>query len=311
MPDDPKQQLTPFQRAAREAAARDAAAKGVAAPPSVAPAPGGRNSAAPSAGQGRGVFGAPAGQVASREGFLATESAQYLATQRVRMENARLAAERQRLSLEVERHKSHIFIKKQELARVVTRLRSAESALVAAEAEERRARAGLGATAGAIHEKMSARDHLAVERESTERDFERREVAEAKSVDQLAREMDKLAKRSSGYALGSAQYRDLERKRKDRERGLQSIRLERGRRRAEASAKDAGLARQIAAAERAELTARRAADLAANLAAKYRLQVRAFSVAKQTLDADLERMGRELSRAESAVRQNMAAAPRV
>jgi hypothetical protein len=301
MADNDDQKLTPFQRAARQAAAAAAAARPVAS--------GGARTVGPTApgGEGRTVFGG-GNQAETRAPFLATEAAQYLAAQRARMESARLAAERQRLHLEVERHKSHIFIKKQELARVAARLRSAESALVAAEADERRAKGGLGASAGAIHEKTSQRDRLAIDREAAERDFERREVGEAKAVEALEREIDKLVKRVGFAAHVSPQYRELERKKKDRERGLQSIKLERGRRRAEAVARDAALARQVAGAERADLAARRALDFADSMVGKYRLQVRAFSVAKQALDSDIERLDRELRNAEAAYAR--AAAPR-
>jgi hypothetical protein len=301
----PDENLSPFQRAAAEALkARAAAAKEAAAPAAPAVAP---SVAAP----GRAVFGGAAGQTAARAPFLATESAQFLRAQQARMENARREAERQRLHLEVERHKSHIFIKRQELSRVATRLRSAESSLVAAEADARRASSSLGATAGAIHEKSDARSHLAMQREAAERDFERREIAESKAVEAINRDMDKMARRAGKFVMNTPEYRDLERRKKDRERGLASIRLERSRRRNEASAKDAGLARQLANAERGELAGRRAADLAESLAAKYRLQVRAFSVAKQALDADLERMHQELARAEMAMQRASLTASRV
>lgn len=299
MADD--QKLSPFERAAAEAArARAAAAE------KSAPSVGARRGAAPAASGG--IFGG-ASQAETRAPFIATEAAQHLAAQRARMEEAARAAERQRLHLEVERHKSHIFIKKQELARVVTRLRSAESALVAAEADERRARSGLGASAGAIHEKSSARTLLATQREAAERDFERREVGEAKAVEALEREIERLVKRGGLGARASSQYRELERKKKDRERGLQSIRLERGRRRAEVVSRDASLARQVASAERADHGARRALDFAESMVQKYRLQVRAFTVAKQTLDSDLERLDRELRNAEGALARASAHRP--
>lgn len=290
-----EENLTPFQRAVREAAERDAAAAGHPVPSASPKAP------SPGAVPGRAIFGGE-NQADTRSPFLASEAAQHLKVQQVRMENARREAEKQRLKLDVERHKSHIFLKKQELARVSTRLRSAESALVAAEADERRALAGLGASAGSIHEKTNARERLAIDRANAERDFERREIAEGKAVDSIDREMDKLAQRMGPMASNSGQHRDLERKKKDRERGLASIRLERSRRRTEAMAKDAALSRQLAGAERAEAMAHRAAELAQSLVSKYRLQVRAFSVARDALVGDLERMGNELSRAEAALR---------
>lgn len=296
--------LSPFQRAAAEALKARAAAAA-----KDAPAPASRPAGVVPSAPGRSAFGG-AGQTAARAPFMATESAQFLRAQQTRMENARREAERQRLHLEVERYKSHIFIKRQELARVATRLRSAESALVAAEADARRASSSLSATAGAIHEKVEARSHLAMQREAAERDFERREIAESKAVEAINRDMDKMARRAGKFVVNTPGYRDLERRKKDRERGLASIRLERSRRRSEAAARDAGLARQLANAERGELTGRRAADLAESLAAKYRLQVRAFSVAKQALDADLERMQQELGRAEMALQRASLAAPK-
>lgn len=303
LPDKP---LSPFQRAAAEALKVRAAG---AVP--VAPSGGRRvTGGAVPGGSGHAIFGG-ATQSETRAPFLATESAQFLKAQQARLENARREAERRRLGLDIERHKSHIFIKQQELARVATRLRAAESALVAAEADARRAKVTLGASAGAIHDKSSARSRLAAEREAAERDFERREIAESKAVEALERDMDKMARHAGKFIVNEPAYRDLVRRRKDRERGLASIRLERSRRRNEAAGKDLTLARQMAGAERGEASGRRSTELAESLVAKYRLQVRAFTVARQTLDADLERLRQELSRAEAAAQRTAASAPKV
>ena len=299
-PNQPTYQ-SPFERAAIEAAKARAAAAAKAAP-SVAKKPAAH---APVA-AGRAAFGGGT-QTDARAPFLATEATQQLKAQQARMERARIDAERQRQHLEVERLKSHIFIKKQEFNRVATRLRAAESALVAAESEERRATSSLGASAGAIHEKATGREHVAAERDNSDRDFERREVAEHKAIEILQRDMDKMAK--GGLGKNSPQYLDLERRRRDREKGLSSIKLERSRRRNELLAKDASLGRQMAGAERAELMAERAATLAGSLVSKYRLQVRTFSVAKAALESDLERMNHDLAMAEAVVRRTEISSP--
>ncbi len=300
-PNQPAAYQSPFERAAAEAAKARAAAAAKAASP-VAKRPGAPAPAAP----GGAAFGGGT-QTDARAPFLATEAAQQLKAQQARMERARADAERQRQRLDIERLKSHIFIKRQEFARVATRLRAAESALAAAEAEERRATASRGASVGAVHEKASGRERIAAERENADRDFERREVAEGKAIEAIQREMDKIAR--GGLGKNSPQYAELERRRRDREKGRSSIRLERARRRNELLAKDAALGRQVAGAERAELAAEHAARLAGTLVSKYRLQIRTFSVAKATLESDLERMNHDLAMAEAAMRRTEISSP--
>jgi hypothetical protein len=296
MPQDEDKKLSPFARAEAEAAAEQAAALGKAR------AEGGvfrGVPATPAAGVPTGQAGSS--QTATRAPFLATEAAQYLKLQEERLERARSEAAKRRFQMEAERLRSHAFIKKQELARVATRLRAAESALVAAEAEERRSRATGGKSDAALHEKMSARTHISAERDALERDFERRIAAEAKAGEALEREMNNHIKR--GGFRHDYRYREFERRRHDRAKGLASIQRERIRRRAELASRDVTVAREIASAERSGTSSRRSGDLATSLVAKYRQQVRAFQVAEQTLRSDHERLERDLAKAEAEIRR--------
>jgi hypothetical protein len=287
-----EQKLSPFARAeaearkAREAARRaELAAEGASAAPRAADAA---------------VFGRAASPQEARAPFLATEAAQYMKAQEDRMERARKDAAKQRLHLEAERLKSFVFIKRQELARVATRLRASESSLVAAQADERRAKATAAAASSTLHEKMAARAHLQAERTAAEHDFERREVGEATSAEAIERDLNAYIKR--GGNRYDPRYQELDRKRHDRSKGLASIQRERIRRRSEAASRDAAVAREIASAERSGQSARRAGDLAASLVAKYEQQVRAFQVAEQTLKTDAQRLEHDLARAEAELR---------